>query len=61
MSRQLLKLAEKRGETGSGVLTTRRCAVIVDEAHSSQWGETSTDLKEVLGGQELLNEASPGG
>ncbi|MCA9062877.1 MAG: type I restriction endonuclease subunit R, partial [Planctomycetaceae bacterium] len=29
VSRQLLKLAEKRGEVGSGVLPTRRCAVII--------------------------------
>jgi type I restriction enzyme R subunit len=57
VSRQLLKLAEKRGEVGTGVLPSRRCAVIIDEAHSSQSGETSTDLKEVLGGEELLEEA----
>ena len=35
------------------MLPTRRCAVIVDEAHSSQTGETATELKEVLGGEEL--------
>lgn len=57
VSRQLLKLAEKRGEKSSGALPTRRCAVIVDEAHSSQSGETATDLKEVLGGAELRAEA----
>lgn len=57
VSRQLLKLAEKRGEVGSGVLPTRRCAVIIDEAHSSQSGETATDLKEVLGGEQLRDEA----
>lgn len=57
VSRQLLKLAEERGEKGSGSLPTRRVAVIVDEAHSSQSGETATDLKEVLGGDELRNEA----
>jgi len=49
VSRQLLKLAEERGERGTGTLPTRRCAVIIDEAHSSQGGETATDLKEVLG------------
>ena len=38
VSRQLLKLAEERGEQGTGVLPTRRCAVIIDEAHSSQVG-----------------------
>ena len=57
VSRQLLKMAEDRGEEGTGVLPTRRCAVIVDEAHSSQGGETATDLKEVLGGDRLREEA----
>jgi type I restriction enzyme R subunit len=31
--------------------------VIIDEAHSSQGGETATDLKEVLGGEGLREEA----
>jgi type I restriction enzyme, R subunit len=57
VSRQLLRLAEERGEAGTGVLPTRKCAVIVDEAHSSQSGETATDLKEVLGGEQLQKEA----
>jgi type I restriction enzyme R subunit len=57
VSRQLLKLAEQRGEKGTGILPTRKCAVIVDEAHSSQSGETATDLKEVLGGEQLQAEA----
>ena len=57
MSKQLIKLAEKRGETGTGTLTTRRCAVIIDEAHSSQGGETATELKGVLGGEDLREEA----
>ncbi len=57
VSRQLLKIAEERGTEGTGTLATRRCAVIVDEAHSSQGGETATDLKEVLGGEELRDEA----
>ena len=57
VSNQLLKMAEKRGETHSGRLLTRRCAVIVDEAHSSQGGETAADLKEVLGGEALHEEA----
>ena len=39
VSRQLLKMAEERGTTGTGTLATRRCAVVVDEAHSSQGGE----------------------
>ncbi len=57
VSRQLLKMAEERGTKGGGVLPTRRCAVIVDEAHSSQGGETATDLKEVLGGEDLREAA----
>ncbi len=57
VSRQLLKMAEERGTQARGVLPTRRCAVIVDEAHSSQGGETATDLKEVLGGEDLREEA----
>lgn len=57
VSRQLLKLAEERGEAGTGMLKTRRCAVIVDEAHSSQGGETATEMKEVLAGETLHEEA----
>lgn len=38
-------------------LPTRHYAVIIDEAHSSQGGETATDLKGVLGG-EALKEAA---
>jgi len=57
VSRQLAKMAEERGATGSGTLATRRCAVIIDEAHSSQEGKTATDLKEVLGGEALREEA----
>jgi type I restriction enzyme, R subunit len=57
VSRQLLKMAEERGTERTGTLATRRCAVIVDEAHSSQGGETATDLKEILGGADLLEAA----
>jgi type I restriction enzyme, R subunit len=57
VSRQLLKMAEERGMAGTGTLATRRCAVIIDEAHSSQGGETAVDLKEVLGGEGLREEA----
>lgn len=57
VSKQLIKMAEKRGETSTGTLTTRRCAVIIDEAHSSQGGETATELKGVLGGEDLREEA----
>jgi type I restriction enzyme R subunit len=57
VSKQLLKLAEERGKKGSGVLETKRFAVLIDEAHSSQSGETAADLKEVLGGNKLLEAA----
>jgi type I restriction enzyme R subunit len=56
VSQQLLKMAEERGED-RGHLPTRKCAVIIDEAHSSQSGETATDLKEVLGGEALRRKA----
>jgi len=58
VARQLAKMAEERGEQADSVLPTRRCAVIIDEAHSSQSGETATDLKEVLGGNVLREEAA---
>ena len=57
VARQLLKMAEERRESGTGILPTRHCAVIVDEAHSSQSGETATELKAVLGGDELARKA----
>lgn len=57
VERQLRKMASERGGQGAGSLPTRRCAVIIDEAHSSQGGEAATDLKEVLGGEELLEQA----
>ncbi|MBF0628743.1 MAG: type I restriction endonuclease subunit R [Magnetococcales bacterium] len=57
VTRQLIKMAEERGDVGQGMLPMRRCAVIIDEAHSSQGGETATDLKEVLGGERLRQEA----
>jgi len=58
VSRQLAKMAEERSEAENATLKSRRCAVIIDEAHSSQGGETATDLKEVLGGQGLREEAA---
>jgi type I restriction enzyme R subunit len=57
VSQQLIKIAEERGQAGSGVLSTKKFAVVVDEAHSSQSGEGAADLKEVLGGDKLLEEA----
>lgn len=57
VSRQLIKLAEERGEKSNGLLQTKKFAVIIDEAHSSQGGDSATDLKEVLGGTDLAEKA----
>jgi type I restriction enzyme R subunit len=57
VSEQLVKMAEERGEKATGLLPTRKVAVLIDEAHSSQGGETATDLKEVLVGEQLKQEA----
>lgn len=57
VSNQLVKLAEERGETSTGVLKTRRFAVVIDEAHSSQGGESAIKMKGVLGGSDLEEEA----
>ncbi len=57
VSRQLSKMAADEGAGGDGVLPTRQCAVLIDEAHSSQSGETATELKAVLGGEELARKA----
>jgi len=53
VGQQLLKLEEEEGMKGKGRLKTKRYAVVVDEAHSSQSGESATDLREVLGGEDL--------
>ena len=57
VGRQLLRMADERGAEPAGVLPTRRCAVVIDEAHSSQGGEAATELKGVLGGEALRAEA----
>lgn len=57
VSGQLAKLSEERGEGSKSHLPTRRYAVIIDEAHSSQSGETATELKGVLGGADLRKKA----
>jgi type I restriction enzyme, R subunit len=57
VSEKLAKMSEERGEATKSYLPTRTCAVIIDEAHSSQSGETATTLKEVLGGEELRQRA----
>ncbi len=58
VSRQLLKMAEERGEAGTGLLRTRKFAVVIDEAHSSQGGDAATELRTVLGGDALQAEAA---
>lgn len=57
VSDQLVKLNEARGEGANSHLPTRKYAVIIDEAHSSQSGETATELKGVLGGTALREKA----
>lgn len=57
VSSQLAKLSEERGAGGKSHLPTRNYAVIIDEAHSSQSGETAMELKGVLGGAELRRKA----
>jgi type I restriction enzyme R subunit len=57
VSEQLAKLNEQRGRAWQDHLPTRKYAVIIDEAHSSQSGETATELKGVLGGADLRNKA----
>ncbi|WP_048857326.1 type I restriction endonuclease subunit R [Paracidovorax citrulli] len=57
VSGQLAKLSEERGEGSKSHLPTRKYAVIIDEAHSSQSGETASELKGVLGGAELRRKA----
>jgi type I restriction enzyme R subunit len=57
VSRQLPRIAEQRGEAATGRLPTRKYAVIIDEAHSSQGGETAAEMKEVLAGEALHEEA----
>lgn len=54
---QLAKLSEERGAGSNSHLPTRKFAVIIDEAHSSQSGETATELKGVLGGAALRDKA----
>jgi len=57
VSGQVAKMSEERGEGRKSHLPTRQYAVIIDEAHSSQSGETATELKGVLGGAELRQKA----
>ncbi len=45
---QAIKTLEKKGKTLSINTANRRFAIIVDEAHSSQTGETATELRKIL-------------
>lgn len=58
VTRQLVKMAEEQGAESEGILPSQKFAVIIDEAHSSQSGESAADLKEVLGGMELRESAA---
>ncbi|MDH0629545.1 DEAD/DEAH box helicase family protein [Pseudomonas mosselii] len=57
VSAQLARLNEERSEASKSYLPARKYAVIIDEAHSSQSGETATELKGVLGGSLLRDKA----
>ncbi len=61
LEQQLKKLAEKRQEhdtpASKGHLPTRKIAVIIDEAHSSQSGDSATKVKGALGGEALVEAA----
>jgi|GEM_PF-5013598 len=57
VSRQLLNMSAERRNQGKDFLPTRPIAVIVDEAHSSQSGEAASELRGVLGGNDLLEGA----
>ena len=45
---QAIKTLEKKGKTLNINTANRRFAIIVDEAHSSQTGETATELRKIL-------------
>jgi len=53
-------MAEERGEAGAGTLQTRRCAVVIDEAHSSQGRRDCDGLKEVLAARPSAKSAEEG-
>lgn len=57
VSAQLARLNEELNKESRSHLPTRKYAVIIDEAHSSQSGETATELKGVLGGAQLRDKA----
>lgn len=54
--KQLSKMVEEN-LINEDALPTRNCAIIIDEAHSSQSGESATEVKKVLGGKNLVLKA----
>ncbi len=56
-TRRRKKDAPQIEPTATGALPTKRYAVLVDEAHSSQSGDAATELKGVLAGADLQAEA----
>ena len=58
VSERLIRMAEESEDEATGILPTRRYAVVIDEAHSSQGGEAAAELKEVLGGEDLRERAA---
>ena len=44
-----------------GTLPSKRYAVIIDEAHSSQGGQAALEMKEVLGGEDIREQAKSSG
>ena len=58
VTEKLTKIREEKGKDNDqeNTLPDRSCAVIIDEAHSSQSGEMSAELKAVLAGQKLTQK-----
>src|SRR6202023_1163539 len=50
---QAISTLEKKGETVKIDTKGKRFAVIVDEAHSSQSGDTATELKRILNSSDI--------
>jgi type I restriction enzyme R subunit len=52
----IIEIQNKYIQKSEGILPDRNYAVIIDEAHSSQSGDTATELKTILGGENLIQE-----